>query len=137
MIVRIATEGQFNLPGAYIDPLNDIDNELVEAVEAGDRAGFSELLGRMLALVREHGTPVPVDELVEFRPDAARGRPDPGRSPGPLRRRRHPPRLAPLCSIAFRAKPASPSTSKETPLPPSVLGPRTEPKERGRGSAPV
>ena len=49
MIVRIATEGQFNLPGAYIDPLNDIDNELVEAVEAGDRAGFSELLGRMLA----------------------------------------------------------------------------------------
>ena len=65
MIVRIATEGQFNLPGAYIDPLNDIDNELVEAVEAGDRAGFSELLGRMLALVREHGTPVPVDELVE------------------------------------------------------------------------
>ena len=65
MIVRIATEGQFNLPGAYIDPLNDIDNELVEAVEAGDRAGFSELLGRMLALVREHSTPVPVDELVE------------------------------------------------------------------------
>ena len=65
MIVRIATEGQFNLPGAYIDPLNDIDNELVEAVEAGDRAGFSELLGRMLALVREHGRPVPVDELVE------------------------------------------------------------------------
>ncbi len=65
MIVRIATEGQFNLPGAYIDPLNDIDNELVEAVEAGDRAGFSELLGRMLALIREHGTPVPVDELVE------------------------------------------------------------------------
>lgn len=65
MIVRIATEGQFNLPGAYIDPLNDVDNELVEAVEAGDRAGFSELLGRMLALIREHGTPVPVDELVE------------------------------------------------------------------------
>jgi hypothetical protein len=65
MIVRIATEGQFNLPGAYIDPLNDIDNELVEAVEAGDRAGFSELMDRMLALVREHGTPVPVDELVE------------------------------------------------------------------------
>ena len=65
MIVRIATEGQFNLPGAYVDPLNDIDNELVEAVEAGDRAGFNELLGRMLALVREHAAPVPVDELVE------------------------------------------------------------------------
>ena len=65
MIIRIATEGQFNLPGAFIDPLNDIDNQLVEAVEAGDSAGFSTLLGQMLALVREHGSPVPVDELVE------------------------------------------------------------------------
>ena len=65
MIVRIATEGQFNLPGAYIDPLNDIDNQLVEAVEAEDRASFSALLGQMLDLVREHGSPVPVDELVE------------------------------------------------------------------------
>ena len=65
MIVRIATEGQFNLPGAYVDPLNDIDNQLVEAVEAGDRDEFSALLGQMLALVREHSSPVPVDELVE------------------------------------------------------------------------
>jgi hypothetical protein len=65
MIVRIATEGQFNLPGAYVDTLNDIDNNLVEAVEAGDNAEFSALLGQMLALVRDHGTPVPVDELVE------------------------------------------------------------------------
>ena len=65
MIVRIATEGQFNLPGAYVDPLNDIDNQLVEAVEAGDRAEFTALLGEMLALVREHSSPLPVDELVE------------------------------------------------------------------------
>ena len=65
MIVRIATEGQFNLPGAYVDSLNDIDNELVEAVEAGDRDSFKDLLARMLAMVREHGSPVSVDELVE------------------------------------------------------------------------
>ncbi len=65
MIVRIATEGQFNLPGAYVDSLNDIDNELVEAVEAGDRDSFKDLLARMLAMVREHSSPVPVDELVE------------------------------------------------------------------------
>ena len=65
MIVRIPTEGQFNLPGSYVDQLNDVDNELVEAVETGDRASFRELLDRMLSLVREHGTPVPMDELVE------------------------------------------------------------------------
>ena len=65
MIIRIPTEGQFNLPGSYVDQLNDVDNELVEAVETGDRASFRELLNRMLTLVREHGTPVPVEELVE------------------------------------------------------------------------
>ncbi len=65
MIVRILTEGQYNLPGAYIDDLNAIDNELVEVVEAGDRDAFDTTLKRMLDLVRENGTPVPVDELVE------------------------------------------------------------------------
>ena len=65
MIVRILTEGQYNLPGAYIDDLNAIDNELVEVVEAGDRDAFDRTLKRMLDLVRENGTPVPIDELVE------------------------------------------------------------------------
>ena len=65
MIVRILTEGQYNLPGAYIDDLNAIDNELVEVVESGDRDAFDLTLKRMLDLVRDNGTPVPVDELVE------------------------------------------------------------------------
>ena len=65
MIVRISSEGQYNLPGSFIDQLNDIDNELVEAVEAEDQAAYEVLLKRMLDLVREHGSPLPVDELVE------------------------------------------------------------------------
>ena len=65
MIVRISSEGQYNLPGSFIDQLNEIDNALVEAVEAEDQAAFETLLKRMLDLVREHGEPVPVDELVE------------------------------------------------------------------------
>ena len=65
MIVRISSEGQYNLPGSYIDRLNEIDNELVEAVEADEQAGFQTLLKRMLDLVREHGSALPVDELVE------------------------------------------------------------------------
>ena len=65
MIVRISSEGQYNLPGSFIDQLNKIDNELVEAVEAEDQAAYEVLLKRMLDLVREHGSPVPVDELVE------------------------------------------------------------------------
>jgi hypothetical protein len=65
MIVRITNEGQYNLPGLYIDQLNDIDNELVEAVEAEDEPAFQTLLARMLGLVRDNGSPVPIDELVE------------------------------------------------------------------------
>lgn len=65
MIVRILTEGQFNLPGAFIDDLNEIDNKLVEVVELEDEAQFGQFLKEMLDLVRDNGTPVPVDELVE------------------------------------------------------------------------
>ena len=65
MIVRILTEGQYNLPGAYVDQLNEIDNRLVEVVEDGDREGFDRLLKEMLDLVRENGTEVPVEEIVE------------------------------------------------------------------------
>ena len=65
MIVRISSEGQYNLPGSFIDQLNEIDNELVEAVAAEDQGAFETLLKRMLDLVRDNGAPVPVDELVE------------------------------------------------------------------------
>ncbi len=65
MIIRIATEGQYNLPGSFVDQLNEIDNQLVDAVETADRSGFDGLLTQMLALVREHGSALPVDELVE------------------------------------------------------------------------
>ncbi len=65
MIVRISSEGQYNLPGSFIDQLNAIDNELVEAVENGDQSAYDALLKRMLDLVRENGAPVPVDELAE------------------------------------------------------------------------
>ena len=65
MIVRISSEGQYNLPGSFIDRLNEIDNELVEAVEAENQDAFETLLKQMLDLVRDNGAPVPVDELVE------------------------------------------------------------------------
>ena len=65
MIVRILTENQYNLPGIHVDELNEIDNKLVEVVAQGDQHGFERLLESMLNLVREKGSPLPVDELVE------------------------------------------------------------------------
>ncbi|MPZ14148.1 MAG: hypothetical protein GEU73_06935 [Chloroflexi bacterium] len=65
MIVRILTEGQFRLPSAYLDDLNDLDNRIVEAVAHEDRGAFGRLLPQMLGLVREHGSPLPAEELTE------------------------------------------------------------------------
>ncbi len=65
MIIRILKEGQFNLPGSHLDQLNDIDNQLVEAVELEDQGRFEQLLKQMLDLVRQKGTQVPVEELIE------------------------------------------------------------------------
>ena len=48
-----------------MDDLNDIDNQLVEVVEQANRQEFERLLKKMLDLVREKGTPLPDDELVE------------------------------------------------------------------------
>ena len=65
MIVRILSEGQFKLPDDVQTQLNEIDNEAVSAVEAGDEERFHVLFRQMLELVETGGDPVPDDELVE------------------------------------------------------------------------
>lgn len=65
MIVRIATEGQFEVEDSSIDKLNELDNRCVEAVESGDEAAFQATYDEMLALVREHGTELGDDDLHE------------------------------------------------------------------------
>lgn len=64
MIVRISGEGQFRLPDADAERLNELDNRAVAAVDGGDRTGFAELWGQMLALVETDGEAIPDDELV-------------------------------------------------------------------------
>ena len=65
MIVRIAAEGQFELPEDVAAKLNELDNEAVAAVEAGDEARFHELFDQMVAMVVDGGAPLPDEELVE------------------------------------------------------------------------
>ena len=64
MIVRISGEGQFRLPDADADRLNELDNRAVAAVEQGDETGFGELWAQMLALVETDGEAIADDELV-------------------------------------------------------------------------
>lgn len=65
MIVRIATEGQFDVSDDVVDQLNELDNACVEAVDAGDEATFQQNYDALLALVRDHGTELGDDDLHE------------------------------------------------------------------------
>lgn len=64
MIVRIMTEGQFRMDDGDMERLNELDNACVAAVDGGDREGFQLAFAQLLAMVREHGTVVPDDDLV-------------------------------------------------------------------------
>jgi hypothetical protein len=65
VIVRIAGEGQFELPDGDADRLNELDNRAVAAVEEGDEPGFRELWSEMLNMVASDGNELDDDELVE------------------------------------------------------------------------
>jgi hypothetical protein len=65
VIVRIATEGQYRLPEDDAETLNELDNDVVAAVEAGDEDRFHEVFEQMLDLVRRAGDPLDEDEIEE------------------------------------------------------------------------
>lgn len=63
MIVRISTEGQYEISESDLGALNELDNEAVSACESGDEQRFADVFGRLLQYIREHGTPMPEDRL--------------------------------------------------------------------------
>ena len=65
MIVRISTEGQYEVSDEVYDELNALDNETVAAVESKDEARFKEAYDKLFALVRSRGTPLAGDDLHE------------------------------------------------------------------------
>ena len=48
MIVRIATEGQYQLPDDELERLNQLDDDVVAAVESADGAEFARRLTALL-----------------------------------------------------------------------------------------
>ena len=63
MIVRISTEGQYDVPDSDVAELNRLDNAAVDACGSSDEAHFREAFDQLLALVRAKGTPVADDDL--------------------------------------------------------------------------
>lgn len=63
MIVRISGEGQYEVPEDVVDDLNELDDTVEKALDAGDEATFRTALHALLDRVRDAGTVVPVDVL--------------------------------------------------------------------------
>ncbi len=65
MIIRILSEGQYEVPESEVDGLNVLDERLEAAVEAADDAAFTSALHDLLERVRSVGTSVADDALVQ------------------------------------------------------------------------
>ena len=64
MIVRISTEGQYELSDADSEALNELDNEAVLACESSDATAFHASFSKMLDLVRTRGRVLDEDHLI-------------------------------------------------------------------------
>jgi hypothetical protein len=64
VIVRIASEGQYEVPDDQTERLNELDNAAVAAVDAGNEDEFRSLWAQLLELVQSSGRPIDDDELV-------------------------------------------------------------------------
>ena len=65
MIIRIMGEGQYRVPSSLLDELNVIDNRIVDLVAKEDEGGYKNELARLISAVKEKGTPLDPEEIVE------------------------------------------------------------------------
>jgi hypothetical protein len=63
MIVRISTEGQYEISDGDVEEINQLDNQAVAACHADDEQGFHASFAELLDAVRAKGRPVGDDEL--------------------------------------------------------------------------
>jgi hypothetical protein len=63
VIVRIATEGQYELTESDGEVLNELDNQAVAACDADDEEQFNQAFKSLIEFVRSNGQPVPEDRL--------------------------------------------------------------------------
>jgi PspA-Associated protein len=63
VIVRIATEGQYDVEDGAVAKLNELDNEAVAACDANDDVRFQAAFSKLLELVRTEGRPLEDEEL--------------------------------------------------------------------------
>jgi hypothetical protein len=63
VIVRISTEGQYELGESDVEALNELDNRAVAACDTKDEEQFRAVFNELLEFVRKHGSLVAEDSL--------------------------------------------------------------------------
>lgn len=63
MIVRISTEGQYDISDSDADALNELDNQAVKACQTEDEQHFRNVFNQLLEFIRTNGRPVADDLL--------------------------------------------------------------------------
>jgi hypothetical protein len=65
MIIRIATEGQYEVKGAALTKLDDMDNKVLAAIADSMPEAFKDALTQVLSFIRGEGTRLPDASLQE------------------------------------------------------------------------
>ncbi len=63
MIVRILGEGRYDVPDADMPAIEQLDAQLVDALERGDEAEFAGTLQDLIGEVRHSGAHIAPDDL--------------------------------------------------------------------------
>jgi len=63
MIIRIFSEGQYELPDTAVAGLEQLDEQVQAAIDANDDQRFNDLYGRLLDHIRHAGKPLAADDL--------------------------------------------------------------------------
>jgi hypothetical protein len=63
VILRILGEGQLKMSDEAVAELNELDEQLIDAVEKGDEGLFQSALGNLVNKARELGQSVPDDYI--------------------------------------------------------------------------
>jgi PspAA-like protein len=63
VIVRILGEGRYEIPEADLPAIEQLDDELVDALERSDENEFNGALTDLIGEVRHSGTLIPSDDL--------------------------------------------------------------------------
>jgi hypothetical protein len=64
MIVRIQADNQYRLDDNQASAVENLDERLMHAIDAGDSATFTATLHELIALIQRTGQPVADDEVV-------------------------------------------------------------------------